>query len=129
MSETGATAEQIEAATKLAWDTVNPKAAKLLGYQAEAWESLTQEQRDFQVFEMRRNAKYLVPSGYQIVPAGAVVLSAEEAETARDGLSAAAELLDQREYKAAMRGSKPQRVVWSIERYRALAAKLSGGAS
>lgn len=126
MSETGATAEQIEAAAKRAWaasgslvpfDDVEPGGGFADGDKrvlAKEW------------------SQYLVPPGYQIVPAGAVTLSAEEATDARACALARAKArsteargfrLLRNQQEAADEAER------EAERYRALAAKLSGGAS
>ena len=108
MSETGATAEQLHEAIQ----------RKL-----EAWgvpaEQRNDEWSDYWLASDQVNnvAPVLVPPGYQIVPAGAVVLTADEANVARNACLTSATVMDTMN-EADAAGT-----------YRALAAKLSGGAS
>ena len=125
MSETGATAEQIEAAAERAWaasgslvpfDDVEPG-----GWFADG---------DKRVLA-KEWSQYLVPPGYQIVPAGAVTLCAEEAELGADGLS---RLIARYESLANEhdRSGRTEQWLWeqnNAAKFSALAAKLSGGAS
>ena len=122
MSETGATAEQLHEAIQ----------RKL-----EAWgvpaEQRNDEWSDYWLASDQVNnvAPVLVPPGYQIVPAGSVVLSAEDAELGADGLS---RLIARYESLANEhdRAGRTEQWLWeqnNAAKYSALAAKLSGGAS
>lgn len=106
MSETGATAEQIEAAIQ----------SKIASTEGKAPEYADQLLRDVYT----DTAAHLVPPGYQIVPAGAVTLSADEVEDVREALSYATSYQEP---------PLTERQEQRVRRYRALAAKLSGGAS
>jgi hypothetical protein len=80
--------------------------------------------------DFRQVGEWIIPPGYQIVPAGAVTLSAEEAATAADGLS---RLIARYESLANEhdRAGRTEQWLWernNAAKYRALAAKL-GGAS
>jgi mevalonate kinase len=69
--------------------------------------------------------------GYQIVPAGAVVLSAEEAATFRDLALFKATMIQEelQENELGLSTETYQLLIDQMNEYRALAAKLSGGAS
>ena len=114
MSETGATAEQIEAAAERRYNflmTGYTNRTHMTGM-GKTWDIDAKRKR--LIAEMTVHARYLVPPRYQIVPSGAVVLSEEEAESCAEACR----------YNATRWGSGPV-----YDHYRALAAKLSGGAS
>jgi len=69
--------------------------------------------------------------GYQIVPAGAVTLSAEEAATFRDLALFKATMIQEelQENELGLSTETYQLLIDQMNEYRALAAKLSGGAS
>jgi hypothetical protein len=121
MSETGATAEQLHEAIQ----------RKL-----EAWgvpaEQRNDEWSDYWLASDQVNnvAPVLVPPGYQIVPAGSVVLTADEAATAREAVRVAEETAEGNVLRAIAVGRPDERdkAQRFEEAYRALAAKLGGGA-
>lgn len=113
MSETGATDAQIEAAAERYYEVDHSQGRYLDRYEryaAKCW------------------AAALVPPGYVIVPAGAVVLSEKEAKLCREELNVAAERCDAIAANPVRRRWEIDRAERDAERYRALAAKL-GGAS
>lgn len=137
MSETGATDAEVlwstEPTTGATEDQIEQGAINAWGYDPELpdWRNALDEDRYPIRAEARWWAGNLVPPGYQIVPAGAVVLSAEEAELGADGLS---RLIARYESLANEhdRAGRTEQWLWernNAAKYRALAAKLSGGAS
>jgi len=106
MSETGATDAQLQEALKRSGATCCDATA-YVNRRVKHWAAL------------------LVPPGYQIVPAGAVTLSAEDAADAAHGLMHAIGSVDEDDDRRIARTDDEWRAV--ITTWRALAAKLSGG--
>jgi hypothetical protein len=130
MSETGATAEQIEAAAERRYNflmTGYTNRTHMTGM-GKTWDIDAKRKR--LIAEMTVHARYLVPPGYQIVPAGSVVLTADEAATAREAVRVAEETAEGNVLRAIAVGRPDERdkAQRFEEAYRALAAKLGGGA-
>lgn len=121
MSETGATAQQVEAAVHSYAKRYGGELAKILSPDGteQGWVRAHRQVLEWWL-------PHIVPPGHQIVPMGAIVLSEEEAETARGGLHVAADRCDAIVFNPVRRKCERDRAENDAERYRALAAKLSG---